>query len=466
MSRSSKDVRLHPASSHKSAFLLRAPWAAHISYLARLHVPILSCNRTANAVIRAFQGSSGHKFSTGMANTPSNSRSKEPNGDNSADWDAASPSAAANASLSTGADDVYVRELAAADADPESRAPYSRRTVGTPNLVYRPRGAATPRVTPLMPPLDYRPTSPTPSTPTSSNYRFGHSKHSSLSSISIPRSRTISPVRGNMTVQTPARELPASVRDEAQRPHQRSRSVAPRQPTEAILPPLRSVTDLFPIPPPSRVPSSDRTMSNISPLQSLEDEASTPVSSTSSLEDANHPDIGSDDDEELLADSERKDRILAFALRTLFGLDQDSLNDRDRLASVQDMDDLVERLKRRVFQHGLSGSSETEQMDADGGSGGHGQIPQSDQQSALRSAANRQNGKRRKPADNDGDRGGDDSSREAGAGDPTVSSSAKRAKTADFKLSCPFRKRNCHRFNVRDHRKCALTYFTSFSDLR
>lgn len=36
----------------------------------------------------------------------------------------------------------------------------------------------------------------------------------------------------------------------------------------------------------------------------------------------------------------------------------------------------------------------------------------------------------------------------------------------NLRLSCPFRKRNPHRFNVRDHHSCAMTYFPKFAELR
>ena len=36
----------------------------------------------------------------------------------------------------------------------------------------------------------------------------------------------------------------------------------------------------------------------------------------------------------------------------------------------------------------------------------------------------------------------------------------------NLRLSCPFRKRNSHRFNVRDHHSCAMTYFPKFAELR
>jgi hypothetical protein len=36
----------------------------------------------------------------------------------------------------------------------------------------------------------------------------------------------------------------------------------------------------------------------------------------------------------------------------------------------------------------------------------------------------------------------------------------------NLRLSCPYRKRNPHRFNVRDHHSCAMTYFPKFAELR
>lgn len=74
-------------------------------------------------------------------------------------------------------------------------------------------------------------------------------------------------------------------------------------------------------------------------------------------------------------------------------------------------------------------------------------------------------GKRKKQAG--GDDGGDDLSEGEGSG----FGSAKRAKPSPreeetLRLSCPFRKRNPHRFNVRDHHSCAMTYFPKFAELR
>ncbi|KJZ78495.1 hypothetical protein HIM_01886 [Hirsutella minnesotensis 3608] len=74
-------------------------------------------------------------------------------------------------------------------------------------------------------------------------------------------------------------------------------------------------------------------------------------------------------------------------------------------------------------------------------------------------------GKRKKQAN--GEDGGDDFSDGEGSGFGYV----KRAKPSPkeeetLRISCPYRKRNPHRFNVRDHHSCAMTYFPKFAELR
>ncbi|PHH58783.1 hypothetical protein CDD82_2722 [Ophiocordyceps australis] len=75
-------------------------------------------------------------------------------------------------------------------------------------------------------------------------------------------------------------------------------------------------------------------------------------------------------------------------------------------------------------------------------------------------------GKRKKQADGHGDKGDEFSDDEASGYGP-----AKRAKPSgkdedNLRLSCPYRKRNPRRFNVRDHHSCAMTYFPKFAELR
>ena len=73
--------------------------------------------------------------------------------------------------------------------------------------------------------------------------------------------------------------------------------------------------------------------------------------------------------------------------------------------------------------------------------------------------------KRKKPA------GGEDGGDELSDGDGDGFCPSKRPRPSpkeeeNLRLSCPFRKRNPHRFNVRDHHSCAMTYFPKFAELR
>lgn len=75
-----------------------------------------------------------------------------------------------------------------------------------------------------------------------------------------------------------------------------------------------------------------------------------------------------------------------------------------------------------------------------------------------------QSGSKRKQGDGPGDDG-------QGSGQGSGFMPIKKAKhnvrdDSNLRLSCPFRKRNPHRFNVRDHHSCAMTYFPKFAELR
>lgn len=84
---------------------------------------------------------------------------------------------------------------------------------------------------------------------------------------------------------------------------------------------------------------------------------------------------------------------------------------------------------------------------------------------SQRSSPRSDKGKRKSRDSGDDDQDGDDECddepkkrRDAGP--------SKRAKLDPVRLSCPFRKKNPLRFNVRDHRLCALTVFTDTAELR
>lgn len=76
-----------------------------------------------------------------------------------------------------------------------------------------------------------------------------------------------------------------------------------------------------------------------------------------------------------------------------------------------------------------------------------------------------QKGEKRKKLDQS-DKGGDDVSDNEGY-NPLPNKRIKPTPNEDnLRLSCPYRKRNPHRFNVRDHHSCAMTYFPKFAELR
>ncbi|KAH6880758.1 hypothetical protein B0T10DRAFT_495194 [Thelonectria olida] len=77
----------------------------------------------------------------------------------------------------------------------------------------------------------------------------------------------------------------------------------------------------------------------------------------------------------------------------------------------------------------------------------------------------RRGGKRKKQGKRDED--GDEFSDGEGSGYlPTKRARPNPREDENLRLSCPFRKRNPHRFNVRDHHSCAMTYFPKFAELR
>jgi hypothetical protein len=87
-----------------------------------------------------------------------------------------------------------------------------------------------------------------------------------------------------------------------------------------------------------------------------------------------------------------------------------------------------------------------------------------------RQDSNGQGGKRKSlgSSQDDLDEGADDMSDRDGQG----SLPYKRVKPSprdveeNLRLSCPYRKRNPLRFNVREHHSCAMTYFPKFAELR
>ncbi|KAF4122213.1 hypothetical protein GMORB2_7806 [Geosmithia morbida] len=83
----------------------------------------------------------------------------------------------------------------------------------------------------------------------------------------------------------------------------------------------------------------------------------------------------------------------------------------------------------------------------------------------------RGSGKRKKQAGGGGSGEPGDDDDECSDEDEKAAVPAKRQRPSpkdeeNLRLSCPYRKRNPSRFNVRDHHSCAMTYFPKFAELR
>ncbi|KAH7309728.1 hypothetical protein B0I35DRAFT_85590 [Stachybotrys elegans] len=100
---------------------------------------------------------------------------------------------------------------------------------------------------------------------------------------------------------------------------------------------------------------------------------------------------------------------------------------------------------------------------------GANNMPSSMSTPSQGSSSDSQRGGKRKKQGNNGkpDDGAEETSDGEGAGDlPPKRPKPNPKEDESLRLSCPFRKRNPHRFNVRDHHSCAMTYFPKFAELR
>ncbi|KAF4504488.1 hypothetical protein G6O67_007936 [Ophiocordyceps sinensis] len=152
------------------------------------------------------------------------------------------------------------------------------------------------------------------------------------------------------------------------------------------------------------------------------------------------------------------DIVLDYTLQMAYGIElEDTSAPTDVLRPIvaKFISDLGQHIwqaappEAHASQTMVSSSSSTP-FQSGGGGGGHG---------------SNFDGKRKKQA------GGDDGDHEFSDGEGSGFGSSKRAKPSPrdeeaLRLSCPFRKRNPHRFNVRDHHSCAMTYFPKFAELR
>lgn len=175
---------------------------------------------------------------------------------------------------------------------------------------------------------------------------------------------------------------------------------------------------------------------------------------TEVLEDAHSPnaqwDIGSSVSEDV--SPEDAESILLYTMQLVYGIELPE----DALAQDQ--------LKQATtsFIHQLSPYVWQSQGSTDGSWQGDGSAASSNTSPGSSGGSSGRGKKHGRNGDEDAY-----SPDERGSG----SLSAKRTKKAskedeNLRLSCPYRKRNPFRFNVRDHHSCAMTYFPKFAELR
>ncbi|KAM0351796.1 hypothetical protein ACHAPU_002308 [Fusarium lateritium] len=166
--------------------------------------------------------------------------------------------------------------------------------------------------------------------------------------------------------------------------------------------------------------------------------------------------LNSDPDEEDSEDVTPEDAnlVLNYALQVIYGVD---LNDvsipQDKIQS------LVSNFNQEIGQHIWQSASD--------GQLSHTMSTSSSSSSPSQDASggDRRGEKRKKQGKREDE--GDEFSEGEGSGYLQTKRLRPNPKEDEnLRLSCPFRKRNPHRFNVRDHHSCAMTYFPKFAELR
>lgn len=173
---------------------------------------------------------------------------------------------------------------------------------------------------------------------------------------------------------------------------------------------------------------------------------------------------GSDEDE-------NADDVLSYVLQVFHGIEWDEVT-----ASLADLRDLVGRFIQDVGSTALGRSPATSQTHSRGASSAPSKgspntlAPSSEGASDTNSQQQQQQGTKRKRTglDRQGNAGGDDGEEDGDSGGlpHRVKRPVSESEHQMLRLSCPFRKRNPARFNVREHYSCAMTYFPKFAELR
>ncbi|KAG9256855.1 uncharacterized protein F5Z01DRAFT_649228 [Emericellopsis atlantica] len=150
------------------------------------------------------------------------------------------------------------------------------------------------------------------------------------------------------------------------------------------------------------------------------------------------------------------DTILDYTLQMAYGVDLEA-SSLDVPRARQIARNFVRQLGQTMYQSGLNGPDQNG-MD----------FSNSNSSTPGNSGGSHRDGKRKKqPGGGKRDDGTDDLSEGEGYGLlPVKKPKPNPPEEEPLRLSCPFRKRNPNRFNVRDHHSCAMTYFPKFAELR
>ncbi|KAF9880286.1 hypothetical protein CkaCkLH20_02240 [Colletotrichum karsti] len=159
--------------------------------------------------------------------------------------------------------------------------------------------------------------------------------------------------------------------------------------------------------------------------------------------------------------NEEADAVLNYVLQVAYGVELDEVT----MPPVF-LRQFVFRFIQDIGRLAFSGFPVT-QLTHTTSTSSNGSVPL-----ARRSGSGRgsQNGKRKKgdAGRADGEEDGDDLTEDEGDSNVPYKRARPSPREAEenLRLSCPFRKRNPHRFNVREHHSCAMTYFPKFAELR
>ncbi|RBR19573.1 uncharacterized protein FIESC28_05568 [Fusarium coffeatum] len=161
-------------------------------------------------------------------------------------------------------------------------------------------------------------------------------------------------------------------------------------------------------------------------------------------------DFDADDEDSEAVTPEDANLVLNYALQVIYGVD---LNDTSIPQSK--VHSLVSNFTKDISQHIWQSASD--------GQLSHTMSMSSSSSTPSQDADRRNKRKKAGKREDDGDEFSD------GEGSGILPAKRPRPNPKDdenLRLSCPFRKRNPHRFNVRDHHSCAMTYFPKFAELR